>query len=62
MSTVVVAGDVAFASERWTIGIDGVEGSRFEQSCNTALVLHRIEGRWKLALLAPWGWGDTQSP
>jgi ketosteroid isomerase-like protein len=60
MSNVLVAGDVAMAREHWRIGIDGVEGARFEQSCDPGLILHRIEGLWKLALLAPWGWGGTR--
>lgn len=60
MSNILVAGDIAFGRERWAIGIDGVEGARFNQSCDTDLVLHRIEGLWKLALLAPWGWGQAR--
>lgn len=54
-SNVVVAGDTALASERWTIRSSGVEGSRFEQALSPTLVLRHIEGRWKLAVAAPWG-------
>jgi ketosteroid isomerase-like protein len=61
-SNALIAGDVAFARERWTIAIDGVEGSRFEQLSEPDLILHRIEGKWKLALLAPWGWGEAHQP
>lgn len=56
---VLAAGDIALATERWTIAIDGSEGSRFEQSCTPTLISHRIEERWKLAVVAPWGWGSA---
>lgn len=55
-STLLSAGDVALVRERWTIQIDAAEGARFEQSCSPTLVLRRVEERWKLALVAPWGW------
>ncbi len=53
-SSVVLAGDVALACERWTIRSVGVEGAHFEQALNPTLVLRRIEERWKLAIVAPW--------
>jgi ketosteroid isomerase-like protein len=53
-STVLTAGDVALASERWTLRSIAVEGSCFEQALSPTLVLRRIEERWKLALAAPW--------
>lgn len=62
LSNVLTAGDVALAHERWTIQIDGVEGSRFEQASSPTLVLRRIEDNWKLALVAPWGCGGAASP
>lgn len=55
-STLLSAGDVALVRERWTIQIDAAEGERFEQSCSPTLVLRQVEERWKLALVAPWGW------
>ncbi len=58
LTNVLTSGDVALARERWTIEIDGVEGSRFDQACTPTMVLRRVEGQWKLALLAPWGWGE----
>jgi len=61
-SNVLCAGDVALAREQWTIEIDGAEGSRFAQACSPTLVAHRIEEQWKLALVAPWGWGGETSP
>jgi ketosteroid isomerase-like protein len=60
LRNVVVAGEVAFARERWRIQVDAVEGSRFEQACNPVLVLRRAEEGWKLALVAPWGWGEAR--
>lgn len=56
-SNVLVTGDVALARERWTIRCDGIEGSRFEQASSPILVLRWIEGEWKLAIAALWGWG-----
>lgn len=55
-STLLPAGDVALVRERWTIQIDAAEGTRFEQSCSPTLILRHVEGQWKLALVAPWGW------
>lgn len=56
---VLPAGDIALATERWTISLDGAEGSRFEQPCTPTLILHQVEERWKLAVVAPWGWGSA---
>lgn len=49
------AGDVAFASGRLTMDSDGPDGTRFVQSCDLNLVLHRVEAEWRIAILAPWG-------
>jgi uncharacterized protein (TIGR02246 family) len=56
-SSVLVAGEAALASERWRIRSHGVEDSVFEQSTRPMLVLRHLEGAWKLAIVAPWGWG-----
>lgn len=48
------AGDVALAGGRLTLRSDGPEGARIEQSCDPSLALRRIEGSWKIAILAPW--------
>lgn len=53
-SNVLVAGEVAFVQERWTVCTDGVEGSRFEQTCEPTLVLRLIEGYWKIVIASPW--------
>jgi uncharacterized protein (TIGR02246 family) len=49
------AGDVALASGRVTMRSDGPEGTRFVQACDPTMVIHRVEGHWKLAVIAPWG-------
>jgi ketosteroid isomerase-like protein len=59
LSCAVGAGDVVLASERWTVrfGIDPVQP---KQTLHPTLVLRRIEAEWKLAVAAPWGWGDAR--
>jgi len=52
-----IAGDTAFCSERWTVR-SGAEGSeRLVRSFLSQSVSIRIEGQWKLSIVAPWGWG-----
>jgi ketosteroid isomerase-like protein len=55
-STVLAAGDVALACERWVVRSGEAKGSRLEQVFSATLVLRFIEERWKLAIVAPWGW------
>ncbi len=55
-SNVLVAGEVAFVRERWLVKAGGVNRSHFEQACAPTLVLRRIEGSWKIAIAALWGW------
>jgi ketosteroid isomerase-like protein len=58
-SNVLIAGDVAFARERWQVSASGAEaGSQYEQSCDPYLVLKLIEGSWKISIGALWGWGS----
>jgi ketosteroid isomerase-like protein len=59
MRCVLPAGEIGLATEHWAIEIDGSEGSRFEQACTPTSILHRIEERWKLGVVAPWGWGSA---
>ena len=49
------AGDVALASGHVTMRSDGPEGTRFAQACDPTMVIQRVEGTWKLAVIAPWG-------
>jgi ketosteroid isomerase-like protein len=55
-SNVLVAGDVAFAREHWTVHSQGAAGSHFEQLYDPTLVLRRIEDSWKVSIAALWGW------
>ncbi len=59
-SNVIVAGDVAFVRERWLVNASGAAGSRFEQACDPSLVLRELEGSWKIAIAALWGWGSER--
>jgi len=57
LAGVLVAGDVALAYERWKIRSDGVDG--YPQAPHPTLVLRCVEGEWKLAIAAPWGWAPA---
>ncbi len=53
-SSVVLAGEVALGTERWTITTPGSEGRSFTRSLTPTMVLRRLEGVWKLAVAIPW--------
>jgi uncharacterized protein (TIGR02246 family) len=53
-SSIVLAGEVALGTERWTITTPGSEGRPFTRSLTATLVLRRLEGVWKLAVASPW--------
>jgi ketosteroid isomerase-like protein len=53
-STVVVAGEVALGTERWSITSAGSEGDPFRRVLTPTLVLRQLEGVWKLAVAMPW--------
>lgn len=55
----LTAGDVALGSERWTIGSNGAGRAPFERTSNSTVVARRIEGTWKLAIVAPWAEGRS---
>ena len=55
LSTVLHAGEVALARQRWTIRSQGAEGDCYTQELNPTLVLRRLEANWKLAIAMPWG-------
>jgi ketosteroid isomerase-like protein len=55
-SFVLSAGDLALASERWTIRCDGADGERFSLASTPRLVLRRTGIEWKLEIAALWGW------
>jgi ketosteroid isomerase-like protein len=53
------ADGVALATERWRIRSIGAGGDPFVQESTANMVLRRIEGQWKLSILAPWGWAGA---
>jgi ketosteroid isomerase-like protein len=53
------AGDVALAGGSLTLRSDGPEGTRVAQSCAPTVAIRRIEGSWKIAILAPWAGSDA---
>ncbi len=59
LAGVLVAGELALAHERWVIASGGASGSRSAPTTDPTLVLRQIEGEWRLAIAAPWGWAST---
>jgi len=57
LSNVLTAAGVVLACERWTVRSEGADGDRVERTLEPTLVLREVEGEWKLAIVAPWGWG-----
>jgi ketosteroid isomerase-like protein len=49
-------GDLVLARERWTMRFQPGGAGAFEESTDATLLLRQVESKWKLALLAPWGW------
>jgi ketosteroid isomerase-like protein len=54
-STVLCAGEVAMARQRWIVSSRGVGDERYAQDLSPCLVMRRLEGEWKLAIAMPWG-------
>ena len=48
------AKDVALAGGRLAIRSQGPDGSVLVQPCSPTVALQRVEGVWKIAVLAPW--------
>lgn len=59
LSSSLVAGEVALARERWRIRSDAPAAAGFVQRTVPTLLVHRVEGAWKLAVAAPWGMGGS---
>ena len=51
--TMVTAGDVAIGSENWTMHFPG-NGSAHQRTTRSTIVLNRIEGLWRIAVVDPW--------
>jgi uncharacterized protein (TIGR02246 family) len=63
LSDALEAGEVVLAAERWRIRSSGAGAEAFVQESRATLVSCRIEGSWRLSILAPWGWGPpTAAP
>jgi uncharacterized protein (TIGR02246 family) len=52
-ATVLVAGDVAFVTQRWKMRVASGAGS-VVRDVRPVLVLRKEEDAWKLAITAPW--------
>jgi ketosteroid isomerase-like protein len=51
--TMVTAGDVAIGSENWTVQFAG-NGGGVRRTTRSTIVLNRIEGFWRIAIVDPW--------
>jgi len=59
LSDAIRAGGVVLAYERWKVRSGGIDCPRVAQTWSPTLVLRRIEEDWRLAIAAPWGWGQA---
>jgi ketosteroid isomerase-like protein len=57
-SSMLLAGEIAFGTERWLLTTPGSEGTPFTRSLAPTMVLRRLEAVWKLAVALPWGRGE----
>jgi ketosteroid isomerase-like protein len=55
----IEAGEVAFAQQRWRIRPRAIAAAPHVQILTANFVLHRVGTRWRLAILAPWGWAGS---
>jgi uncharacterized protein (TIGR02246 family) len=55
VSSAIAAGEIAHLKQRWRIQIGADSGRPYTREVDPLLVLQRVEDRWKLAILAPWG-------
>ena len=53
-SSVLLAGEIALGTERWTVTSPGSEGGSFTRALTPMVVLRQLEGVWKLAVALPW--------
>jgi uncharacterized protein (TIGR02246 family) len=51
--TMLTAGDVAIGTENWTMHLGGGSGS-VRRTSRSTIVLNRVEGRWRIAVIDPW--------
>jgi ketosteroid isomerase-like protein len=53
-TSILLAGEVALGTERWTVTSPGSEGGLFTRSLTPMVVLRQLEDVWKLAVALPW--------
>jgi uncharacterized protein (TIGR02246 family) len=51
----VEAGDIAVASEAWTMRLRGPDGTRSEQHGQSIVLFARSQEGWRFSIDAPWG-------
>jgi uncharacterized protein (TIGR02246 family) len=58
----VATSEAALSHERWTIVFREGRPEPYIRSFVATLLMRPVEGHWKLAIAAPWGWpgGDPQ--
>jgi hypothetical protein len=61
LSNAIRAGGAVLAYERWQVHSGGVDCPRVTQTWSPTLVLRRTEEDWRLAIAAPWGWGQASA-
>jgi ketosteroid isomerase-like protein len=61
-SSMLLAGEIAFGTERWLLTSPGSEGAPFTRLLAPKLVLRRLEGAWKLAVAVPWAREQPLAP
>jgi ketosteroid isomerase-like protein len=59
LSNAIHAGGAVLSYERWRVRSGGPGSPQVVQIWNPTLVLRRADEDWRLAIAAPWGWGQA---
>jgi ketosteroid isomerase-like protein len=54
-SSAIAAGEIAHLKQQWRIQVGTDSARPYTRDVNPLCVLQRVEARWKLAIVAPWG-------
>lgn len=54
LCSVLIVAETALVRGSWRISSNAAEGARLEQTTTPVMVMHLIEGDWKLRIAAPW--------
>lgn len=54
LTSLVLAGDLALARGAWRTLVADASGGPYAQISISTVVLRKVEGEWKLQILAPW--------